>query len=66
MLRLAGDVGTDLALELGQRVGARVSTWTASEWATKTGTRTAVHDTRRSARWRILRLSSTTFHSSFV
>ena len=47
-------------------IGSRVSTWTASEWATKTGTRTAVHETRSSGRCRILRLSLTTFHSSFV
>ena len=31
-----------------------------------TGTRTAVHETRRSGRCRILRLSVTTFHSSLV
>ena len=47
-------------------IGARVSTWTASEWLMNTGTRTAVHEMRRSGRWRILRLSVTTFHSSFV
>ena len=48
-------------------IGSRVSTWTASEWlVTNTGIRTAVHEIRRSGRWRILRLSVTTFHSSFV
>ena len=47
-------------------IGSRVSTWTASEWLKKTGTRTAVQETRRSGRWRILRLSVTTFHSSLV
>ncbi len=47
-------------------IGRLVSTWTASEWLTNTGTRTAVHETRRSGRCRILRLSVTTFHSSFV
>ena len=47
-------------------IGSRVSTWTASEWLTKTGIRTAVHERRRSGSCRILRLSVTTFHSSFV
>ena len=47
-------------------MGAFVSTWTASEWLMKTGTRTAVQETRRSGRCRILRLSVTTFHSSLV
>src|SRR6266511_5019635 len=43
-----------------------VPTCTASEWLTKTGTRTAVQLIRRSGRWRILRVSWTTFHSSLV
>src|SRR6185436_11061424 len=47
-------------------IGSTVSTWTASECATKTGIRTAVLEIRRSGRWRIFRLSVTTFHSSFV
>ena len=47
-------------------IGSLVSTWTASEWLTNTGTRTAVHEIRRSGRWRIFRLSVTIFHSSFV
>src|SRR6185295_5865610 len=47
-------------------IGSLVSTWTASEWLTKTGTRTAVQEMRSSGRCRILRLSVTTFHSSFV
>src|SRR6185437_15573426 len=42
-------------------IGARVSAWTAREWLTKTGTRTAVHEMRRSGRCRILQLSVTTF-----
>ena len=29
-------------------IASRVSTWTASEWLTKTGMRTAVHEIRRS------------------
>ena len=31
-------------------IGSRVSTWIASEWLTKTGIRTAVHEMRRSGR----------------
>src|SRR3990172_2013672 len=47
-------------------MGRVVWTWTASEWLTNTRIRTAVHERRSSGRWRILRLSATTFHSSFV
>ena len=47
-------------------IGSRVSTWIASEWLTKTGIRTAVHEMRSSGRPRILRFSLTTFHSSLV
>src|SRR4029077_10888531 len=47
-------------------IGSRVSTWTASEWLTNTGMRTAVQEMRSSGRPRILRSSETTFHSSLV
>ncbi len=51
--------------EAGDRGEQRTGT-IRSEWLTKTGTRTAVHEMRNSGNPRILRFSVTTFHSSFV
>jgi hypothetical protein len=43
-----------------------VSTFTATEWAVKTGTRTVVGEMGRSGASRIFRTSLTSFHSSPV